>query len=427
LTGVAVSKYAAIQGETMDQKILSELGDYLLAQREEIIGEWLRAVEQNPDITSSHHLQYKELVNHLPELCQDLAELLKAPQSNQNRSEVSRAARIHGKYRWRQGYRLEEVIREASIVRRILFHNWVDAYAREVPKFDGETRRAAENIIHQAVDDVITDSAEQFVREQQKSISDLNSELADALAEVRQQKAAADAANKAKDRFLAMLSHELRTPLNPILLWANATLEEEQTAASLKEGIQMVRRNVELEVSLIDDLLDVARITGGKLQLHLQLSDAATLFRDALEMVKAESVRKDLEMRVELSATNHRVIVDRARIQQVFWNVLKNAQQFTSERGTILIRSFNAGQQKLLFEITDSGKGIEPELLPKIFEAFEQGVAPVQGLGLGLAISKAIIESHGGKIYASSKGSGTGATFTIELKTAQDEAPRADL
>jgi signal transduction histidine kinase len=407
----------------MDQKILSELGDYLLARREEIIGQWLQAVEQNPEISSSHHLKYKELVDHLPKLCQDLAELLKSPQSNQNRSEVSRDARVHGKYRWQQGYRLEEVIREASIVRRILFHNWLDAYAREVPKFAGETRRTAENIIHQAVDNVIADSAEQFVEEQQKSTSHLNSQLADALAEVRQQKAAANAANNAKDRFLAMLSHELRTPLNPILLWANAILEEEQLAPSLKEGIQMVRRNVELEASLIDDLLDVARITGGKLQLHLQLSDAATLIRAALEMVKSESVRKHLEMRVELSAKNHRVVVDQARIQQVFWNVLKNAQKFTPEHGTISIRSFNQGEEKLLFEITDSGKGIEPDLLPKIFDAFQQGVAPAEGLGLGLAISRAIIQNHGGRIYASSKGRGSGATFTIELKTAQYEAP----
>jgi two-component system CheB/CheR fusion protein len=220
-----------------------------------------------------------------------------------------------------------------------------------------------------------------------------------------------------------MLSHELRTPLNPILLWANATLEEEQLAPSLKEGIQMVRRNVELEASLIDDLLDIARITGGKLQLHLQLSDAATLMRDALEMIKSESVRKHLEIRVELSATNHRVVVDQARIQQVFWNVLKNAQKFTPEHGTISIRSFNQGEEKLLFEITDSGKGIEPDLLPKIFDAFQQGVAPAEGLGLGLAISRAIIQNHGGRIYASSKGRGSGATFTIELKTAREEAP----
>src|SRR5438874_213502 len=408
----------------MNEKILSELGDYLLAQREEIVGGWLRAVEQNPDISAVDHLKdTEELLDHLPELCQNLAELLKSPQSDQNRARVSRDARVHGKYRCRQGYRLEEVIREASIVRRIISHNWLDAYAQKVPKLDDGTRRAAENIIHQAVDDVISDSAEQFVEEQLKATSDLNSQLGDALADVRQEKAAANAANNTKDRFLAMLSHELRTPLNPILLWANATLEEEQTAPSLKEGIQMVRRNVELEASLIDDLLDVARIAGGKLQLHLQLSDAATLFEDALEMVKAESVRKQLEMRVDLSARNHRVIVDRARIEQVFWNVLKNAQKFTAERGTIAIRSFNEGQEKLLFEITDSGKGIEPDLLPKIFDAFQQGLAPVEGLGLGLAISKAIIQAHGGKIYASSKGRGAGATFTIALKTAQDETP----
>ena len=407
----------------MDQKILSDLGDYLLAHRDEIIGEWLRAVERNADISSSDHLNYKELVDHLPKLCEELTELLKNPQSNQTRVEVSRAARVHGKYRWRQGYRLEEVIREASTVRRILFHNWVEAFARAEPQFAGKTRKAAENIIHQVVDDVIADSVEQFVEEQQKTTSDLNAQLADALAEVRQQKAAADAANKAKDRFLAMLSHELRTPLNPILLWAKATLEEEQTAPSLREGIQMVRRNVELQASLIDDLLDIARIAGGKLQLHLQLSDAATLFRDALEMVKAESVRKQLEMRVELSATNHQVIVDRARIQQVFWNLLKNAQKFTPEGGTIAIRSFNEGREKVLFEITDTGKGIDPNLLPKIFEAFKQEAAPVDGLGLGLAISREIIKMHGGRIYASSKGKGTGATFTIELQTEQDEAP----
>ena len=409
----------------MNQRILSELGDYLIAHREEIIGEWLRAVEQNPDIRSLDHLKdKKELVDHLPELCQNLAELLKSPQSDQNRAKVSRAARVHGKYRWRQGYRLEEVIRETSIVRRIISHNWLDAYARKVRKLDSGTRRAAENIIHQAVDDVISDSAEQFVEEQLKATSHLNSQLADALADVRLQKAAANAANTAKDRFLAMLSHELRTPLNPILLWANAMLEEEQTAPSLKEDIQMVRRNVELEASLIDDLLDVARITGGKLQLHLQLSDAAALFRDALEMVKAESVRKQQEICVELGATNHCVMVDRARIEQVFWNVLKNAQKFTPEGGTISVRSFNEGKEKVSFEITDSGKGIEPDLLPKIFEMFQQGAeGPVGGLGLGLAISKAIIESHGGKIYASSKGSGTGATFTIELKNAQKEAP----
>lgn len=165
--------------------------------------------------------------------------------------------------------------------------------------------------------------------------------------------------------------------------------------------------------------LDLARITSG----NLQLSDAAALFRDALEMVKAESVRKQQEICVELSAINHRVIVDRARIEQVFWNLLKNAQKFTPEGGTISVRSFNEAKEKVSFEFTDSGQEIEPSLLPKIFEMFQQGAGDnLGGLGLGLAISKAIIERHHGKIYASSKGKGTGAPFTIELKTAEEEA-----
>jgi hypothetical protein len=184
-----------------DEKILAELGDYLVAHREDIIGEWLRAVEQNPDISSSDHLKDKEeLADHLPELCQNLAELIKSPQSGQNRAEMTRAARVHGRYRWQQGYRLEEVILETSVVRRIISHDWLDAYARKVPKLDGGTRRAAENIIHQAVDDVISDSAKQFSEEQLKATSHLNSLLADALAEVRHQKGAATAVKTTNKR-----------------------------------------------------------------------------------------------------------------------------------------------------------------------------------------------------------------------------------
>jgi Osmosensitive K+ channel histidine kinase len=407
--------------ETMNRKILAELGDYLLARREEIIGEWLRAVERNPDIESSDDLRYRELVDHMPELCQQLAELLKNPQSDEERREVSGRARMHGKYRWRQGYKLEEVIREASIVRRVFFQHWVDAFARQVPEFDGETRKTAETIIHQAVDDVVSDSATQFVREQQKATNSLNAELADTLAELRQQKAQAEAANRAKDKFFAMLSHELRTPLTPILLWANATLEDGHMDADFLESVRMVRRNVELEVSLIDDLLDVARIAGGKLHLQLQLADASSVLRDAVEMVKSEAAQKGLEVRLDLSATNHLAMVDRARLQQVFWNVLKNAQKFTPRDGTISVRSFNRGREKLVFEITDTGKGIEADLLPKIFGAFEQGLSSTEGLGLGLAICKGIMDMHGGSIYATSQGRGMGSTFTIELNTAQNE------
>lgn len=153
----------------MDQNILSKLGGYLLAHRQEIVGEWLRAVERNPDIKSSELLRHKELVDHLPKLFENLAEFLKSGHAKPQRSEVCRDARVHGKYRWRQGYRLEEIIREASIVRHILFDRWLDLFARQVPEFDGKVRKVAENIIRQEVDDIFTESADQFEEEQQKS------------------------------------------------------------------------------------------------------------------------------------------------------------------------------------------------------------------------------------------------------------------
>jgi RsbT co-antagonist protein rsbRD N-terminal domain len=155
----------------MDQNIHSRLGDYLLAYRQEIIAEWVQAVERNPDIPSSDLLRYKELVDHLPKLLESLAKILKSALSSPQRSEISRDARVHGNHRWRQGYRLEEVIREANIVRHILFDKWLDAFGREVSEFNRESREAAEKIIHQAVNDIFTDSAEQFVEEQQKGRS----------------------------------------------------------------------------------------------------------------------------------------------------------------------------------------------------------------------------------------------------------------
>ena len=138
LTTATGSKRVAVR---MDRNILSKLGGYLLAHREEIIGEWLRTVERNPEIKSSELLSYKELVDHLPKLFENLAELLKSAHSNPKRNEVCRDARVHGKHRWRQGYRLEEVIREASIVRHILFDTWLDLFAAEAPEFDGKLVR----------------------------------------------------------------------------------------------------------------------------------------------------------------------------------------------------------------------------------------------------------------------------------------------
>jgi RsbT co-antagonist protein rsbRD N-terminal domain len=182
----------------VNEKALSKFGDYLLSRRDKITADWVSAVQRKPSLNLPSYFGDSELADHLPELFQDLAVLLKAPQSQRERSEVSRTARSHGKYRWRQGYKLDQVIHEASIIRRILVGTWVSAFAWQTPDFDDETRRAAEQIIHEAVDDIVADSAEQYMEEQQKAVSHLNVRLADALAELRQQKAATES-NKPKE------------------------------------------------------------------------------------------------------------------------------------------------------------------------------------------------------------------------------------
>lgn len=237
-------------------------------------------------------------------------------------------------------------------------------------------------------------------------------------AELKRQKEAAESANAAKDRFLATLSHELRTPLTPILIWAGGMVNDPSLPPEIDEGLRMVCRNVELEARLIDDLLDLTRIARGKLKLHLRKSDAHHLLGHAMEIVRDEISSRKLKLSVELNASDHMVLADESRLQQVFWNLLKNASKFTPGQGAVTIRTFNPEPQALHIEVSDTGIGIEPENLDKIFEAFEQGGTRREGLGLGLAISKAIVEMHRGSIRAFSDGPGKGARFVIDLQTA---------
>ena len=233
--------------------------------------------------------------------------------------------------------------------------------------------------------------------------------------ELERAKENAEAASTAKDRFLAILSHELRTPLNPVLLWADGVLNQPGVDPEIEQGLRMVCRNIELEARLIDDLLDLTRIARGKLQLRLQPADAHELVRHAIEIVRADLDSRHIQLSVALEATPHQVNVDPPRLEQVFWNILRNACKFTSDGGAISIRSYNSAPNSITVEMTDNGVGIEPEFLEKIFAAFEQLEMRREGLGLGLAISKAIVEMHGGSIRAQSEGQGKGATFAVTL------------
>ncbi|MDQ6655156.1 MAG: PAS domain S-box protein [Verrucomicrobiota bacterium] len=240
--------------------------------------------------------------------------------------------------------------------------------------------------------------------------------------EMHRQKEAAEAANAAKDRFLANLSHELRTPLTPVLIWAGAAMSDPALPEEMHDDLQMVCRNVELEARLIDDLLDLTRISNGKLQLHLRDADAHELLQHALDIVRSEVEQRKIALEVRLEAAAHQLHVDPARLQQVFWNVLRNAVKFTPDAGAISVRTFGSERGCFGVEIADNGAGIAPEHLENIFNAFEQADSRREGLGLGLAISKAVVEAHGGTIRAASAGTGRGASFVIELPLEQRAA-----
>lgn len=232
----------------------------------------------------------------------------------------------------------------------------------------------------------------------------------------------AEAAARAKDRFLAALSHELRTPLSPVVMTVAALERDPNFPAAYRKQVAMIRRNVDLETRLIDDLLDLNRVTSGKMPLYVQPTHVHAVLAQAVQTCASETSAKMLNIQLDLRADNDLVSADPARLQQTFWNLLRNAAKFTPAGGSVFIRSGNTAG-KIQLEVRDTGVGIEPELLPKVFEAFEQGDSRITrefgGLGLGLAICKAIMDLHGGAIRARSDGPGTGATFTVELPVAR--------
>jgi signal transduction histidine kinase len=239
-------------------------------------------------------------------------------------------------------------------------------------------------------------------------------------AEARHARDEAERANCAKDDFLAILSHELRTPLTPVLMCATALEREESIEPELRAQLSMIRRNVQLEARLIDDLLDLTKIARGTLQLvGSGPIDVHSLLAHTREIVENDARQKSVQLDFDLTASEHHVRGDTTRLHQVFWNLVKNAIKFSMLGGRITVRTFNPVPGEFVLTVEDTGAGITSQTLPVIFRAFEQGetreARAAGGLGLGLAISKAIVEAHGGRIRAESAGPGLGAIFTIEL------------
>jgi len=228
-------------------------------------------------------------------------------------------------------------------------------------------------------------------------------------------------ASRAKDDFLATISHELRTPLTPVLLTATSLLQSPKLHDSLRDEVEMIERNVELEAKLIDDLLDLTRIARGQVKAHFEVRDVHRLLADVVGLCREQIRDKEIQVEVVTGAVEHHVWGDAARLQQIFWNILQNAVKFSPQGGRIELRTAST-TGRLRVDIRDEGVGIAPEVLTRLCKAFEQGDHHRSrsfggGLGLGLAIAKGLVDLHGGSLNVVSSGVGKGSTFTVTLST----------
>ena len=239
--------------------------------------------------------------------------------------------------------------------------------------------------------------------------------------ELHQQKAVVETANRTKDHFLAMLSHELRTPLTPVVSAVESLETQPAQTEDTRASLAMIRRNIELETQLIDDLLDFTRIARDKMELRFARVDVHLAVSNVVEICRAEAKSKKLQVHLNLAAKSYYLAADPAKFQQIILNLLKNAIKFTPEGGEIVISSENPSGTMLTVTVRDTGIGIEPDAMQRIFDPFEQGNRSfehrVGGLGLGLAISKSLAQAHGGMLTAQSDGSNCGSTFTLSLQT----------
>jgi len=229
---------------------------------------------------------------------------------------------------------------------------------------------------------------------------------------------AAEAANSAKDQFLSTLSHELRTPLNAVYGWATMLERGQLGAEQAQRALQIILRNVNAQVRLIDDLLDLSRVASGKLRLAVQPVDLQRVVEEALDGIRPAAAAKNIRLQPVLASPGGPVSGDPDRLQQVVWNLLSNAVKFTPKGGRVQIQLQRVSSHVELL-VSDTGQGIQPDLLPYVFDRLRQGDSSSTrshgGLGLGLALVRHFVELHGGIVFAESPGEGRGATFVVKL------------
>ncbi|HET6251456.1 MAG TPA: response regulator [Tepidisphaeraceae bacterium] len=314
------------------------------------------------------------------------------------------------------GFEVCRRLRANSATARIPVIHLSATFVKDIDKVTGLEAGADGYLTHPVEPPVLIATVNAFLRA--RAAEDQREKLLISERSARQE---AERANRLKDEFLATLSHELRTPLNAIVGWSQLLRRGPVAPEELAEGLEAIERNAKAQTQLIADLLDVSRITSGKLRLDIQPIDPAAMIDSALDSIKHAAAAKNIHIARILDAPAFSIFGDPGRLQQVMWNLVTNAVKFTPKGGKITV-TLQRVNSHVEIAVRDTGDGISPELLPHIFERFQQGDASTTrrhgGLGLGLAIVKNLIEMHGGTIAASSDGTGKGSAFVIKLPLA---------
>jgi PAS domain S-box-containing protein len=275
---------------------------------------------------------------------------------------------------------------------------------------------------------VVHDATEKKLAEEalQKSEADFHitgrkeaeERLKEALAREQEARGEAERANRSKDEFIALVSHELRSPLNAILGWASALRRARYDEQLHGRGLEIIERSARMQSQLIDDLMDTARAISGKLRLEVRPMDLAEAIEKAMEVVRPGAEAKGVSLGASLDRNVGQITGDPDRLQQVFWNLLSNAVKFTNKGGRVEVRLERVAPYAQI-TVSDTGLGIKPEFLPYVFDRYQQagtsGGRRAGGLGLGLSLTRQLVEMHGGSVAAESEGEGKGATFTVKL------------
>ncbi len=393
---------------------LTLLADFFCERREQITSEWIDRVREEREITAADVLPKHELMDHLPNLFDHLTDQLRAGDRAVQAEDAARDAQAHGEHRWHQNYALDELLREAAVLRKV-FMRHLFTFQTEHPSFVQEAEWRAHRIIHSFFDTVLIDSTTQFVARQHEELRTANHSLQQATLRVQQFNERLLEQDDRRLQMLRTISHEVRNHLNAVSVVV-MILGKEENPATCHEYIEMLSRNVIEITGLVNQLLDFAALLSGGERAELERIDAAPLFNELVLFLTEMAHGKGLAFQSRIDSDLGEIVTDRLKVHRIAMNLTTNAIKYTSQ-GEVCLSFVAAGADEWAIEVRDTGPGIPPQDRERIFEEFHRVASTAAGhpgSGLGLAITQQLVQLLGGRIELESE-VGKGTQFRVVL------------